>query len=218
MTLSVDLYYTMRSPYCYFTTPQLMDLVKRYDLEIKVKPVYPLAITQPEIFDNPNPLRTKYFRRDVQRTAQRLGIPLFPPRPDPIQQNMETMEILPDQPYIQRLTHLAQVATEMGRGLPFVAHVSRLIRGSNIDGWDQGNHLAEAVAKAGLNLSDMEPILDQEGERLEAAVKQNREEQLAAGHWGAPLFDYNGEIFFGRDRVEDLVWFLKLNGLEARVR
>ena len=32
MTLHVDLYYTMRSPYCYLSTPQLSQLVAQYDL------------------------------------------------------------------------------------------------------------------------------------------------------------------------------------------
>ena len=32
MTIYVDLYYTMRSPYCYLATPTLAQLVKQYDL------------------------------------------------------------------------------------------------------------------------------------------------------------------------------------------
>ncbi len=45
MAHHVDLYYTMRSPYCYLATPQLMSLVAAYDLAFDLKPVYPLAIT-----------------------------------------------------------------------------------------------------------------------------------------------------------------------------
>jgi len=45
MTIHVDLYYTMRSPYCYLSTPQLRELVTEYELEFDLKPVYPLAVS-----------------------------------------------------------------------------------------------------------------------------------------------------------------------------
>ena len=56
----------------------------------------------------------------------------------------------------------------------------------------------------------------EDAERLEATVTANRQEQLAAGHWGAPLFVHNGEIFFGQDRIDDLLWHLERNGPQLR--
>ncbi len=53
-------------------------------------------------------------------------------------------------------------------------------------------------------------------DRLDLKIVANREAQLAAGHWGAPLFVYAGEIFFGQDRIEDLVWHLQNHGLEPQ--
>jgi 2-hydroxychromene-2-carboxylate isomerase len=41
MTINVDLYYTMRSPYCYLSTPQLVKLTEEFDLHFHLKPVYP---------------------------------------------------------------------------------------------------------------------------------------------------------------------------------
>ena len=38
---------------------------------------------------------------------------------------------------------------------------------------------------------------------------RGRADQLAAGHWGAPLFVANGECFFGQDRLDDLIWHLE---------
>ena len=80
----------------------------------------------------------------------------------------------------------------------------------------KGNHLEDALDKQGLNLSELEKIVDSETDRLETEITANREAQLAAGHWGAPLLVFDREIFFGQDRIEDLVWLLKKNGLSTR--
>ena len=139
MTTHIDLYYTMRSPYCYLATPTLAELVRRYDLAVDLKPFYPLAVSDTTFFEKVNPLWPAYLARDTQRIAERLAVPFRWPRPD-----------------------------------------------------------------------------REDAERLEATVTANRQEQLAAGHWGAPLFVHNGEIFFGQDRIDDLLWHLERNGPQLR--
>ena len=69
---------------------------------------------------------------------------------------------------------------------------------------------------AGLDLSEFEQIAAAEADRLEAAVIANRQAQLASGHWGSPLFVHEGEIFFGQDRIVDLVWHLERAGMQRR--
>jgi len=38
----------------------------------------------------------------------------------------------------------------------------------------------------------------------------------AAGHWGVPTFVFEGEPFFGEDRIDTLRWRLGKNGLQRR--
>lgn len=216
MTITVDLYYTMRSPYCYIATHRLRDLVSTYDLAFDVKPVYPLAISDPTFFKRANPMFLPYLLKDSTRVAKRLGIPFRMPHPDPIVQDMDTQAIASDQPYIQRLTRLAQAAADKGCGFEFVASVSGKLFDPNVNGWDTGSHLADAVAQAGLDLDELDDIVANGGERLEAAIATNRQNQLAAGHWGAPLFVHDDETFFGHDRIEDLLWHLEGKGLRRR--
>ena len=216
MTLQVDLYYTMRSPYCYLATPTLTALVERYDMAVRLKPVYPLAVSQPGFFAGVNPLWIPYVQRDTRRIAERLGIPFHFPRPDPIVQDLQTRRIAAEQPHIPRLTRLAVLAAERDQGLPFVASVSATLYSPDVKGWDQGDHLAEAVAKVGLDLAEMDGVCAAEHERLDAVAARNREDQLAAGHWGAPLFVYNDEPFFGQDRIDDLLWRMQKDGLRER--
>lgn len=216
MTTRVDLYYTMRSPYCYIATPLVSDLVARYNLTVDLKPVYPLAVSDPSFFDQVNPMWPPYLAKDTRRIAARLNIPFHWPRPDPIVQDADTRKIADEQPYIGRLTHFAQIAAERNRGFEYVCAVSALLYNPEIDGWDQGDHLARAMADVGLDIDEFTELAHAESERLEAAVLANRQAQLATGHWGAPLFVHQGEIFFGQDRIEDLVWYLKQQGLEER--
>ena len=84
MTLEVDLYYTMRSPYCYLATPALASHVREFDLAINLKPVYPLAVSDSSFFERVNPLWPPYLVRDTRRIAERLSIhlPLAASRPD----------------------------------------------------------------------------------------------------------------------------------------
>jgi 2-hydroxychromene-2-carboxylate isomerase len=194
----------------------LCELAQSYDLEFHLKPVFPLAVSDPEFFGSVNPLFVPYLLKDTKRTAKRLNIPYQWPRPDPIVMDMETRTISADQPYIRRLSCLAQVAADRGRGLEFVASVSALLYNPDIERWDTGSHLADAIDRAGMNLDELDEMVKRDAESLEAKIISNRKDQLAAGHWGAPLFDFDGEIFFGQDRIEDLVWHLKNNGLSQR--
>lgn len=216
LTTHIDLYYTMRSPYCYLATPTVAGLVREFDLAVDLKPVYPLAVSDRTFFEKVNPLWPPYLARDTQRIAERLNIPYRWPRPDPIVQDMRTREVAADQPHIRRLTHFAQIAAQRGQGLDYVVAVSGLLYNPEVDGWDQGNHLRQAMNQAGLELDEFEAIAAAESVQLEAAVQANRQSQLAAGHWGAPLFVFENEIFFGQDRIADLLWHLQRHGLQHR--
>lgn len=213
LTLQVDLYYTMRSPYCYLCTPQIKQLVATRDVHMNLKPVYPLAVSDPTFFERVNPLWPPYVAKDTARIARRLNIPFHWPRPDPIVQDRETRAVAREQPHIHRLTRLAQLAAEQGLGLEYVVAVSGLLFSPDVDGWNTGEHLYNVLAQIGVELPVMERQVASDQQRLDAAIAANRQDQLAAGHWGAPLFVHDGEIFFGQDRIEDLVWHLENNGV-----
>jgi 2-hydroxychromene-2-carboxylate isomerase len=53
-------------------------------------------------------------------------------------------------------------------------------------------------------------------ESYERVIEKNQLDHRAAGHWGVPTFVFDGEPFFGQDRIDLLVWRLKQRGLTAR--
>jgi 2-hydroxychromene-2-carboxylate isomerase len=217
MTLEFDVFWSFRSPYSYLATPRLVELEKRYDLSIHVRPVLPLAVRVEGFFDRVNPLWPPYLFRDTTRIAESLGMPYAWPRPDPIVQEFPSRKVAAEQPYIYRLTRLGVLAAERGRGLPFITEVSRVIFGGTI-GWHEGSHLADAAKRAGCDLAEMDPVAEREAARLDAVIAENQKALEAAGHWGVPTMVFRGEPFFGQDRIDLLVWRLKQHGLKERAR
>ncbi len=213
--LSADLFWSFRSPYSYLATRRYRALTEQYDLTITLRPVYPLAIREPDFFDRSHPNWLRYTFTDMFRVAQFHGIPFGPPRPDPIVQDLVTRKIAGDQPHIFRLTRLGQAAARRGQSLAFADEVSRLIWGG-VENWHEGGHLAGAAARAGLNLAELDAEALAEPEALDAEIAANQSALEAAGHWGVPTLVFDGEPFFGQDRIDLAVWRMKQKGLEVR--
>jgi 2-hydroxychromene-2-carboxylate isomerase len=216
MTLSIDLFWSFRSPYSYLATPRLVAMQKDYDLNINVRPVYPLAVRSGEFFSQVNPMWVGYLMRDTYRISQMLGMPYRWPRPDPVVVDPQTRAATPNQPYIHRLTRLGCAAAETPHGLDFLNEVSRVIWSGEIEGWYDGDHLKNAAARAGLDLAALDKTIADDPEKYEAIIMANQKAHAEAGHWGVPTMAFNGEPFFGQDRIPDLLWRLKQNGLKAR--
>lgn len=215
--LSIDVFWSFRSPWSYLATPRLTQWQRRFNLEVCFRPVYPIAIRTPEFFNTVNPLWGRYFAIDLRRVADFLEIPLTWPQPDPVVQFREDgrMRTGDDQPHIHRLTRLGVVAEESGRGIQFADRVSTLIWGGT-QNWHERDHLARAAADAGLDLEDLDARALKDADRLEEVISKNEEDHSAAGHWGVPTCAFRGEPFFGQDRLDVLMWRLKENGLEER--
>ena len=152
MNSTVDLFWSFRSPYSYLAMPGALRLEQDFTVEVRFRPVLPLAVREPNCFSPDNLKRAKYIRLDWVRRAQMLGMSPVWPNPDPIAQDMKTYAIAKDQPYIYRLTYLG----------------------------------VEASQRA---LAD-------------------------AGHWGVPTFVFEGEPFFGEDRIDTLRCRLSQKGLK----
>lgn len=215
MTLTADIFWSFRSPYSYLATRRYRAMAERYDLTLNLRPVYPLAIRQPDFFEKSPPGWLRYTFTDVFRLAQYLDIPFGPPRPDPIVQDIATRTIAPEQPYIYRITRMAQAAARQGKSLAFCDEVSRLIWGGATD-WHEGDHLAGAAERAGLDLAELDAIAVADAEALDAELAANQEALEMAGHWGVPTLVFDGEPFFGQDRIDLVLWRMEQAGLKER--
>lgn len=215
MSLHADIFWSFRSPYSYLATRRYRALAEEFDLTLNLRPVYPLAIREPDFFERNHPNWLRYLLTDVARLSQYLDIPFAVPRPDPIVQDIMTRQISPNQPYIFRLTRLGQAAARRGRSLEFCDEVSRLIWGGT-RGWNEGDHLTGAAQRAGLDLAELDAEALAEPEALDAEIAANQTALEASGHWGVPTLVFEGEPFFGQDRIDLAVWRMKQKGLQQR--
>lgn len=211
MSADIDMYWSFRSPYSYLAVPGALEVMDNYDVAMQLRPVFPIAVRSPDFFSPENARRARYIMMDYPRRARLLGMNPGWPSPDPIVQDMETLKIAEDQPYIYRLVYLGVEAQRRGRGIQFAYEASQLLFGG-IKGWDQGDHLKEAAARAGLDLQAMEETIGDPTSHHEE-VEANQAALEEAGHWGVPTFVYQGEPFFGQDRLDSLCFQLDSDGL-----
>lgn len=218
--LSFDLYWSFRSPYSYIAAQRLLELRKRYAFDVKVQIVRPLAVRSPQFFEERDPRWIHYVLIDVAREAERLGLPIAAPNPDPIIQDLDTLKIASDQPRIAYLNRLGVLACEAGDGLAYIAAASRRIWGGPAAGhetpWTDDGALDDAARAANLDPDWLNTESDAQAERIDAVIVENEANQDAAGHWGVPLMVFQGEPFFGQDRIEALLWRMEKSGLKPR--
>lgn len=211
----VEIFWSFRSPYSYLATKRLVAMSEKWDVPFVMRPVYPIAVRIPGFFKTVNPMWPPYLVRDCLRIAEYEGLAFGAPKPDPIVMNMQTGEVDKDQPYIHRLTRLGVIASHSTNALAFFDAVSSLIWSGQVQ-WNEGTALQDALAHAGFDLAAMDAEAIVRKDELEAEIEANEAAQKAAGHWGVPLMVFEGEPFFGQDRLDLLDWRLGKSGVAMR--
>ena len=213
---TIDVYWSFRSPYSYLATKRLRALPDTWEVRVRPRPVYPIAIRTPEFFSGIRPQWVPYLMNDIVRLAQFLDLPFGRPNPDPVVMDMATRKISEEQPHIGRLTRLGVLACEASdeQGWAFLDEVSTLIWSGAP--WTEGDLLAQATHRAGLDLADLDTRQAEEADRLEAVIVANQAEQ-DPHHWGVPLMVFEGEAFFGQDRIDVLEWRLGEAGVPRKL-
>ena len=102
------------------------------------------------------------------------------------------------------------------KGLEFADEVSRIIFSGEVDDWHEGDHLVSAAQRAGLDLAELEAEAEGDADALDAEIAANQDALEAAGHWGVPTLVFEGEPFFGQDRIETAKWRMEQKGLAKR--
>ena len=130
--------------------------------------------------------------------------------------DLGTGDVPKDQPYIHRLVRAGIKAALDGKGLPFIDEISQVIWSGTVENWHQGDHLKDAAARAGVNLEEVDAAIAADPATYDAIAEQNQKDLEKAGHWGVPTMAFQGEAFFGQDRIDHLIWRLTQHGLTER--
>jgi 2-hydroxychromene-2-carboxylate isomerase len=190
----LDFFYSFRSPYSYLAAPRAFELPDRFEVDLAFRGVIPMAMRGQAV---PRAKRL-HTLRDAAREARRLGMP-FGRIHDPIGRGA------------MRCLAVSEHAIEAGRVREFVLAAGRAIWSEAVDvSTDPG--LQVVCERAGLDWSACTAAIDDEP--LLERVQANTDELVSLGQWGVPVFQFEGELFWGQDRIEDLERELRSAGLE----
>ena len=218
----VDVIWSMRSPYCYIALDRILEIRQKYNVDFVFRPVWPIAIKDPDFFKGITKYmayRGPYQGLDTVRSAAYAGIPYLYPNPDPVDQAPNFGAVLPmeKQDKIKLLTYTAAGAQEMGKGWEYLNEVSHMMwNGSIPKGWDQGTHVRDAIQRAGIDADKLIADVKANPDKYDKIVKANQAVQDAVDFGGVPLFIFKGEVFFGQDRIDQLMWRMNQSGLKKR--
>lgn len=218
----VDVFWSMRSPYCYIALDRILEIREKYNVDFVFRPIWPIAIKDPKFFkgiEEYMSYRIPYQDLDTLRSAQFVGIPYKYPNPDPVLQapNFGPVKPMEEQPLIKLLTYTAAAAAEMGKGWEYLDQVSRMMwNGSVPKEWDKGDHIRNAINRAGIDADKLIKEVGDHPEKYDAIIAANQKLQDDYNSGGVPLFVFRSENFFGQDRIDQLMWRMKLSGLKER--
>ena len=189
----LEYFYSFRSPYSYLSAPRVFALADRYEVELVWRGVRPMAMRgQPLPF-----AKQLYILRDAAREAGRLGMP-FGPMYDPIGDG------------VWRCLSIAEQAKTAGLLGRFVCRTGQAIWAEATDVCDDGA-LRRICEEVGLNWEDC--VAAMRNHSLRDRVEANTARLAELGHWGVPTFSFDGELYWGQDRIEDLERALQDSGL-----
>jgi 2-hydroxychromene-2-carboxylate isomerase len=92
--------------------------------------------------------------------------------------------------------------------------VATLIWSGTVDDCPEGDHLAGAAARAGLDFAALETEAANDAAALDKEIEANQAALEAAGHWGVPTLVFECEPFFGQDRIAMAKWRMEQKGLQ----
>lgn len=189
MKRSVRLYFDFISPYSYLALTQIERFGEEHGIAWTVRPILYAAVLDRRGLIGPaeEPVKREYTTRDIVRAADRLGVPLVGPPEHPFNSlaALRTLCVFQDDPRALRLA--VRLSTMCwGDGQP-LTHPESLIAAVDECGlWAAG--LAEKIASP----------------EIKDRLRANTDEALEAGVFGVPTFIWEGELFWGHDRMAHL--------------
>lgn len=189
----MEFYYDLVSPYSYLAYAEAGRVAERSGAEIVLRPVLLGALHKAVGIKAPieTPAKGRYQARDIQRWAERYGLPMRFPEPFPFR-TLKTMRA-------------AMWCAERGSLEPFTREAFALF-------WEEGG------APKGLEATEEDEPLREVARRVELdpdellagaatdeakqALKKATSEAAERGVFAAPTFFVGDEMFWGNDRLD----------------
>lgn len=188
----IDYFYTSTSPFTWFGHKQFIEVAEKHKKEVNYKPVNLMEVWKISGGVAPPqrpPMRQRYRLIELQRIGHFRGYTVNP-QPDSFPANPERADCC--------CILLSQKGRDPG---PFLLSVGEALWSHDRQIADE-SILAELLDKAGYNGAE---IVEQSKDPAIAEVRSaNSQEAIELDVVGAPAYVYEGESFWGQDRIDYL--------------
>ncbi len=186
---TVDFYFDLSSPYSYLAATQVPALVARTGAEVRWKPMVLAAVFKAadNVMPAQSPPKARYMLRDLERWAQRYGVPFA------MSSRFPMNTIKPER--------LVIAAEPSGRAAEVAL---ALFHAMWVDDRDIASEpeLRAAALTAGVDPSGLLAAI--ETPAVKDRLRAYTDEAIAREVFGAPAFVFGDELFWGNDRIEFL--------------
>ena len=187
ITLTVEFFISIRSPYSYLALPEILNFEKNYPVKTIIRPVMPMVMRGLAVPRK----KVAYIVMDANREAKRINVP-FGTINDPLGNA------------ILRGYSLYPYALSQNKSIEFLLEFCRLAwaKGKNMN---NEKNLRLAIENSTLDWHEAKLHLDNTD--WQEAIENNRQQLIKSGLWGVPSFRLldasQTEIFssWGRDRI-----------------
>ena len=188
MAKQVEFFFDFGSPYSYLAYKALPGIAAAHGAGIVWRPMLLGGVFKATGNHSPaeNPAKSKWLQQDLKRWATRYGVtfnhnPYFP---------------------VNTLTLMRGAAGMQMRGTDFNKYVDAIFYAM----WGEPRNLgdpqvlAEVLRQAGIDAEAFQALVNDPA--VKEQLKNNTEEAVARGVFGAPTFFVGEEMFWGQDRLE----------------
>lgn len=192
----LDFWYSIGSTYSYLTVMRMGDYAERHGLEVCWRPfdVRHIMVTQNNIPFRDKPVKTAYMWRDMERRAERYGLPIRVPAPYPL-------------PNLPLANQVALLGMAEGWGEAYTVETYRRWFQQGQEAGSEPN-LSDSLRAAGQDPGDVLPRA--QSDAAKAALARETATAQALGVFGSPSFVVGTEVFWGDDRLDDAAeWALR---------
>jgi len=196
--MKIEYFYSVVSPFAYLGSLKFQEIAKKYSAEIIEKPCDLVGGIFPKTGGIPvsqrSPERQKYRLVELKRWSDFLKIKM----------NIQPKYFPPKDPHLPAKFTIA--ANQLGVKILFGQELLTQLWSEEKDIADKKN-IEEASKKFKLDFKALNDLAN--SEKVSKIYKENTEEAISKNVFGAPTYVFNGELFWGQDRLEFLEISLK---------
>ena len=194
---SIDYYDSMSSPWTYLGHQRFLALARRFSLAVRHKPMDLLKVWSVSgglLLKQRAQQRQAYRHQELRRWRELLGRPCnLEPAYHPVAD--------------RRACYLAIAA--MQQGLDWEKLSNALLRAVWVEERNIADHPTLAAIADENGMDGKALLASTENAAVHAEYQTNTDEAIALGVFGAPTYVFDGELFWGQDRIDMLEWRLK---------